>query len=359
MNINRHNYEEFFLLYVDNELTAGQRKIVETFVATNPDLQEEFEMIQQSTFTADAKLDETFISSLLKPVDKETTISEEQLLLYVDGELKADDKAAVEKELVTNTSLQKELQWLRRSQLTPDTSIVFPDKSLLYKQAEPARVFSLSVTARRWSAAAAVALLLGSAVWFAMDGNKTIDKPGSFVAVEQQQPVKKTTETTSEPSSVKDVVKETLQEQNNEFNRSTATVEPAQQSATSTKNTTLASVNTTEKKETTTSTGVEQPIVIAKTEATETTPVEKIGEPSNKPTTSTVQSIASANNGSTTIYNEDVADEEEDGLLTEERQRKSGIAGFLKKAKRTLERKTGIQSSSSEVRFAVFAVNTQ
>ena len=141
MNINRHNYEEFFLLYVDNELTAGQRKIVEAFVATNPDLQEEFELIQQSTFTADAKLDDSFISSLLKPVDEESSISEEQLLLYVDGELKADEKAAVEKELLSNNALQKELQWLRRSQVSPDASIIFPDKSLLYKQAEPARVF--------------------------------------------------------------------------------------------------------------------------------------------------------------------------------------------------------------------------
>ena len=176
MNINRHNYEEFFLLYVDNELTAGQRKIVEAFVATNPDLHEEFELIQQSVFTGDVKLDTTFINSLLKPVDEESNISEEQLLLYVDGELRADEKAAVEKELVANISLQKELQWLRRSQLTADTSIVFPDKSLLYKQAEPARVFSMSIAARRWSAAAAVVVLLGSAMWLVLDGTKTTDK---------------------------------------------------------------------------------------------------------------------------------------------------------------------------------------
>lgn len=356
MNINRHNYEEFFLLYVDNELTAGQRKIVEAFVATNPDLQEEFELIQQSTFTADVKLDETFISSLLKPVDEESSISEEQLLLYIDAELKTDEKAQVEKELVANTTLQKELQWLRRSQLTPDTSIVFPDKSLLYKQAEPARVFSLSMTARRWSAAAAVALLLGSAVWMMMDGNKTNDNPGKLAETKTITETKRTEQ--GKPSSVKNVVKETLQEQNNEFNRSTATVEPTQQSASPTKNSNsfIASTNTNEKTETTTPV-VEQSVDIAKTDVPEKTAEEKFNVPSNNSTTSTVQPIA--NNISYASYNNDVADEEDDVLLTEERQRKSGIAGFLKKAKRTLERKTGIQSSSSEVRFAVFAVNTQ
>ena len=357
MNINRHNYEEFFLLYVDNELTAGQRKIVEAFVATNPDLQEEFELLQQSTFTADVKLDETFISSLLKPVDEESNIDEEQLLMYVDGELKASEKAAVEKELVSNASLQKELQWLHRSQVTPDTSIVFPNKALLYKQVEPARVFSFSATARRWSAAAAVALLLGSAVWMMMDGNKTIDKPGSFVAADQPQ--KKNTETTSSSSSVKAVMEETLQEQNNEFNQSTAaTANAKEQSKTSvTNDNSVAAVNNNAKTEKPSTTTVDSQIEVATTEVNGKIVEEKIDAPSNISKTSTVQPIA--DNISYASYNNDVADEEEDVLLTEERQRKSGIAGFLKKAKRTLERKTGIQSSSSEVRFAVFAVNTQ
>ena len=48
MNINRNNYEEYFLLYTDNELSEAERKMVDAFVAANPDLQEELLMLQQS-----------------------------------------------------------------------------------------------------------------------------------------------------------------------------------------------------------------------------------------------------------------------------------------------------------------------
>jgi hypothetical protein len=51
MQINRNNYEEFFLLYVDNELPAGERRAVEEFVLLHPDLQEELEILSGSVLT--------------------------------------------------------------------------------------------------------------------------------------------------------------------------------------------------------------------------------------------------------------------------------------------------------------------
>lgn len=359
MNINRHNYEEFFLLYVDNELTAGQREIVEAFVAANPDLQEEFELINQSTFTADAKLDDAFMQSLLKPVE-ENSVNEEQLLLYVDDELPAAAKADVEKELLTNSNLQKELLWLRRSQVKPDTSIVFPDKQLLYKQAEPARVFSLSASARRWSAAAAVVVLLGSAMWLMMDKENTTD-PATFVVAETKDGNKTATPS---PKTVTEILEEEKQKQAAE-NGAVATTGNQHTPSNTQVNTVTAPAIVTNNSTGNTTTPT-QPNVEVEPVTTTQPDVAKnnFGEPGNISVTPTVQPIetSTATNAAYTIYNNDVAavdNEEDNELLTEERQRRTGIAGLLKKAKRTFERKTGIQSGSSEVRFAVFAVNTQ
>ena len=43
--INRNNYEEFFLLYADNELDAETKLAVENFVQQNTDLAVELEML--------------------------------------------------------------------------------------------------------------------------------------------------------------------------------------------------------------------------------------------------------------------------------------------------------------------------
>ncbi len=57
MDINRNNYETFFLLYLDGELTAAEQAEVENFLTTHADLQKEFSLLQ---FTIQRPADTVF-----------------------------------------------------------------------------------------------------------------------------------------------------------------------------------------------------------------------------------------------------------------------------------------------------------
>ena len=100
MNITRHNYEEYFILYMDNELGSEERRQVELFVQENADLKEELDWLLQSRLVADDSLVFDNKEQLMKtsgPGSINTTNYEEWLLLYTDNELTAEQKATVEK----------------------------------------------------------------------------------------------------------------------------------------------------------------------------------------------------------------------------------------------------------------------
>ncbi|MDP4130125.1 MAG: hypothetical protein Q8939_08180 [Bacteroidota bacterium] len=48
MTINRNNYEEYFLLYIDRELGDAERQMVEDFVRRHPDLEKELAALRQT-----------------------------------------------------------------------------------------------------------------------------------------------------------------------------------------------------------------------------------------------------------------------------------------------------------------------
>ena len=107
--INRNNYEEYFLMYVDNELPARQRAEVEFFVQQNPDLQQEFETLKQAVLFADDALMFNDKQSLLKT---NTGIGidnyEEYFLLDIDAELNEKEHAEVEQFILLHPELQQQ-----------------------------------------------------------------------------------------------------------------------------------------------------------------------------------------------------------------------------------------------------------
>lgn len=156
MNIDRHNYEEFFLLYVDNELSVPERNMVELFVQQNPDLGKELQLLQQSIVKQDEVVFEDK-DSLLK--DESFTPMQEQLLLFADDELPLTEKMQIERLLATDTAAAGEWKILQQIKLQPDAGMVFPDKRSLY------RTEGGSVIGFRWWRVAAAAVLLGFGIW--------------------------------------------------------------------------------------------------------------------------------------------------------------------------------------------------
>jgi hypothetical protein len=159
--ITRNNYEEYFLLYVDNELSAPGRNAVDAFVRENPDLKEELTRLKQAVLKPENAIVFANKESLLKQagdicIDKNNY--EEYFLLYLDNELDAAAKKEVELFASQSPSLLEELNLLLQTRLEPDTAIVFEGKEILYKEEKEEKVIVFPWF--RVAAAAAVVLLL-------------------------------------------------------------------------------------------------------------------------------------------------------------------------------------------------------
>lgn len=159
MIIDRHNYEEFFILYWDGELIGSQKQAVENFVNENPDLQEEFRLLGETRFVPDKNVQFEEKGFLLNSSFINITNYEEQLLNYIDDELNNNERKEVEKLAAKLPVIQKELLLLQKTKLQPDTEVMFPDRSMLYRRQERVRV--ISMTWFRVAVAAAIILIAG------------------------------------------------------------------------------------------------------------------------------------------------------------------------------------------------------
>jgi hypothetical protein len=163
MNINRHNYEAFFLVYVDGELSPAERAAVEAFARQNPDLAEELKMLKQTVLPPADDVTFEGKQNLLRTASGITPGNfEEYFLLAVDNELTDDESTTVEKFVLQHPELQDEFTTLQATRLPAET-IEYKRKEELYRHEKERRI--IPVMWMRMSAAAAIIILLAG-TWF-------------------------------------------------------------------------------------------------------------------------------------------------------------------------------------------------
>ncbi len=165
MDINRNNYEEYFILYADNELTNLQKKEVARFVEINKDLQQEFNMFQMTVQSADKEISFPLKNRLYKEsglfIDE--TNYEEKFILFHDGELNEDEEKRVNEFVINNPKFLTEFNLFAQSKLIVDEQVVFDKKHLLLKNESKGKVVPLIY----WRALAA-AMIAGLGIWFSI-----------------------------------------------------------------------------------------------------------------------------------------------------------------------------------------------
>lgn len=152
------NYEEFFILYMDNELTSEQMKMVDDFLASHPDLRGEFEILNSIKLPSE----EFSINKeeLYAPAMKSASFINEDLLLYIDNELSSDKTKVVELELNSNKEYHVQHQLLLKTKLDASETITYPNKEELYRRTEKVIAFKL------WMRVAAAIILVAVLSFF-------------------------------------------------------------------------------------------------------------------------------------------------------------------------------------------------
>lgn len=184
-HISLHNYEEWFILYMDDELPATEKEMVDNFLLLHPHLQEELELLLSTKLPAD---DTVFPdkASLKADVMKLNTV-DESLLLYIDNELSIPERKEVEEKIAANPDIHFQHQVLQKTKLDASEAIVYPDKTELYRRTgKEAAWFPV------WMRMAVAVMILLFASLFFLNNDHTQPTAPGFARQEAPKPAERT-----------------------------------------------------------------------------------------------------------------------------------------------------------------------
>ena len=116
MHIDINNYEEYFLLYIDNELSKQERRAVEVFLDENDELRTAFDLLKGTVSMPDSEVRLMNKSFLFRKeaawINEENY--EEIFVLYHDGELTEEQIKETDLFLTVHPELTNEFELLTK-----------------------------------------------------------------------------------------------------------------------------------------------------------------------------------------------------------------------------------------------------
>jgi len=160
IDINRNNYEEYFLDFLDGKLSPSDENLLMLFLNENPDLKSETELFETyEVFTENVYLENK--SGLKKSGILSNVTSnnfDELCIARIEGDLKKRETVEFDKFITENEKREKEYNLYRLTKIQADNFVVFQNKENLKKREKKAFVLKSNY---QWiSIAASIIILL-------------------------------------------------------------------------------------------------------------------------------------------------------------------------------------------------------
>ena len=138
MQINRKNYEIWFLDYYEERLAPGEVAMLMVFLEDNPDLKSEFDSFEKITFEPETAFTYRDKQKLTKPEYKATGDIdawnyETKMAAFLEGDLTQDESRTLQKFTQINPAARLELNMFRKTILEPP-AIEYTEKDSLKKK---------------------------------------------------------------------------------------------------------------------------------------------------------------------------------------------------------------------------------
>lgn len=178
IDINRANYENYVIDYLEGLLSPDVRNNFIAFLENNPDIEEEIDNVNEITLKADKRVFSEKDNLKKIPVSTVNDINEDNYEEFFVGnyenDLSATENQSLQIFLDKNPSLMQEFDIYGSLKLLPEKDITFSEKESLKKKSKLSPV---------WYSAAAIFIILFTSYWFIVD--QQLASPVHFSSVKQ------------------------------------------------------------------------------------------------------------------------------------------------------------------------------